>query len=81
MDWVRLMRRPGSMWSLETFGRQRLSKYFFMRDFMYSEISGFHGIPNVPDTPDLVLENGRAFCEALMDPLEETFGRIAVRSG
>jgi len=23
----------------------------------------------------------RAFCEALLDPLEETFGRVAVRSG
>ncbi|MEM7520975.1 MAG: hypothetical protein AAF307_08045 [Pseudomonadota bacterium] len=69
------------MWSLETFGRQRLSRYFFMRDFMYSEINGFHGVPNVPENPDLVLENGRAFCQALLDPLEETFGRIAVRSG
>lgn len=75
------MRKPASMWSLETFGRQRLSRYFFMRDFMYSEISGFHGRPNVPENPDLVLENGRAFCTALMDPLEETFGRVAVRSG
>ncbi|MBD3662767.1 hypothetical protein H9Q16_02420 [Sulfitobacter sp. TSTF-M16] len=69
------------MWSLETFGRQRLSKHFFMRDFMYSEINGFHGVPNVPETPDLVLENGRAFCTELLDPLEETFGRVAVRSG
>ena len=75
------MRKPASMWSLETFGRQRLSRYFFMRDFMYSEISGFHGIPNIPENPDLVLENGRAFCTTLLDPLEETFGRIAVRSG
>ena len=75
------MRKPASMWSLETFGRQRLSRYFFMRDFMYSEISGFHGRPNIPENPDLALENGRAFCAALMDPLEETFGRIGVRSG
>lgn len=75
------MRSPRSMWSLETFGRQRLSQYFFMRDFMYSEINGFHGIPNVPPDPELTLENGRAFCSLLMDPLEETFGRVAVRSG
>lgn len=75
------MRKPASMWSLETFGRQRLSQYYFMRDFMYSEISGFHGRANVPESPKLVLENGRKFCAALMDPLEETFGRIAVRSG
>ena len=75
------MRAPRSMWSLETFGRVRLSKYFYMRDFLYSEISGFHGIPNVPENPDLAIENGRAFCESLLDPLEETFGRVAVRSG
>ncbi len=75
------MRKPASMWSLETFGRVRLSKYFYMRDFMYSEISGFHGRPNLPESPDLVIENGRAFCAALLDPLEETFGRVAVRSG
>ena len=75
------MRQPRSMWSLETFGRQRLSKHFYMRDFMYSEINGFHGVQNVPMQPDLVLENGRQFCTQLLDPLEETFGRIAVRSG
>ncbi|UWR13181.1 hypothetical protein [Sulfitobacter mediterraneus] len=69
------------MWSLETFGRVRLSKYFYMRDFMYSEISGFHGVPNVPENPDLVIENGKAFCRSLLDPLEQTFGRVAVRSG
>ncbi|MEP3639107.1 MAG: hypothetical protein ABJN14_17805 [Paracoccaceae bacterium] len=69
------------MWSLETFGRVRLSKYFYMRDFLYSEISNFHGVQNLPDDPDLVIENGKAFCTQLLDPLEETFGRIAVRSG
>lgn len=75
------MRKPASMWSLETFGRVRLSKYFYMREFMYSEISGFHGRPNIPENPDLVIENGRAFCTTLLDPLEETFGRVALRSG
>ncbi len=75
------MRKPASMWSLETFGRVRLSTHFFMRDFLYSEISGFHGIPNIPENPDLAIENGRNFCTALLDPLEETFGRVAVRSG
>jgi hypothetical protein len=69
------------MWSLETFGRVRLSRYFYMRDFMYSEINGFHGVPNVPPEPDLAVENGRQFCTMLLDPLEETFGRVAVRSG
>ena len=75
------MRRPASMWSLESFGRTRLSKHFFMRDFLFSEISAFHGVPNIPERPDLAIKNGRAFCASLLDPLEETFGRIAVRSG
>ncbi len=69
------------MWSLETLGRVRLSPHFYLRDFLYSEISGFHGIPNIPENPDLVIEHGRALCTQLLDPLEETFGRIAVRSG
>lgn len=75
------MRRPGSMWSLETLGRVRLSRHFFMRDFLYSEIGSFHEIQNIPDFPDLAIKTGRAFCETLLDPLEETFGRVAVRSG
>lgn len=75
------MRRPGSMWSLETLGRVRLSRHFFMRDFLYSEIANFHRLQNIPEHPDLAIQTGRAFCEALMDPLEETFGRVAVRSG
>ncbi|AXI48943.1 hypothetical protein C1J03_16265 [Sulfitobacter sp. SK012] len=69
------------MWSLETLGRVRLSKHFYMRDFLMSEISAFHGIPNIPDDPDLAIEHGRALCTQLLDPLEETFGRIGVRSG
>ena len=75
------MRRPRSMWSLETLGRERLSRHFYMRDFLYSEIGNFHARPNIPDDPDLALARGRAFAETLLDPLEETFGRIAVRSG
>lgn len=75
------MRKPASMWSLETLGRVRLSKHFYMRDFLMSEISAFHGIPNIPDVPDLAIERGRALCTHLLDPLEETFGRIAIRSG
>lgn len=75
------MRKPRSMWSLETLGRVRLSRHFYMRDFLMSEISAFYGIPNVPDDPDLAIARGRQLCEELLDPLEETFGRIAIRSG
>lgn len=75
------MRSPRSMWSLEKFGRVRLSKHFYMRDFLMSEISAFHGIPNIPDEPDKAIEYGTRLCENLLDPLEETFGRVAIRSG
>ncbi len=75
------MKSPKSMWSLETLGRVRLSRHFFMRDFLYSEIGSFYRIPNIPEHPDLAISNGRKLCEMLLDPLEETFGRIAIRSG
>ena len=75
------MRVPRTMWSLETLGRVRLSKYFYMREFLYSEIGNIHQIPNIPENPDLAIERGRAFCTTILDPLEETFGRVAVRSG
>jgi len=75
------MRRPGSMWSLETLGRTRLSKYYFMRDFLYSEIADFHGLQNFPDDPDLAIEAGCGLCVNLLDPLVETFGAVTIRSG
>jgi hypothetical protein len=51
-----------------------------MRDFLYSEISNFYGVPNIPRHPDLAIENGRRLCEELLEPLQATFGRVAVRS-
>ncbi|MCA8884306.1 MAG: hypothetical protein KDA50_11270 [Rhodobacteraceae bacterium] len=74
------MRRIGSVKGLEAFGRTRLSRHFFMRDFLYSEIAGFHGMPNLPDDPDLAVAAGRRLCTDLLDPLVETFGPIHVRS-
>lgn len=75
------MKKPTSVTALEDLGRVRLSKSFFMRDFLHSEIASFHGIPNIPDDPDLAIEAGRKLCEELLEPLQEAFGRIAVRSG
>jgi len=75
------LRQPKSMRGLEDFGRTRLSASFFMRDFMFSEIAGFYGIPNIPRDPNLAIEAGRHLCETLLEPLQATFGRIAVRSG
>lgn len=74
------MKRPASMRSLEDLGRVRLSKHFFMRDFLYSEIGNIHRLQNIPENPDIAIKNGRGLCENLLDPLEETFGRIAIRS-
>lgn len=38
------MRKPVSVMSLTNFGRERLSKSFFMRDFLFSEIADWRGI-------------------------------------
>jgi hypothetical protein len=73
------MRKPGSMRGLEDLGRVRLSASFYLRDFLYSEIANFHGIPNMPDNPDLAIDAGRRLCEVLLEPLQATFGRVAVR--
>ena len=69
------------MRGLEELGRVRLSPHFYLRDFLHSEITAFHGVQNIPDDPDLVIAHGKALCRQLLDPLEETFGRLAVRSG
>ena len=75
------MRRPRSMRALEDLGRVRLSKHFYMRDFLYSDIGNIHQLQNIPDDPELAINAGRNLCEELLDPLQETFGRIAIRSG
>lgn len=74
------MRKPESVKGLEELGRFRLSKNFFMRDFLYSEIANFHCIRNIPENPDLAIEVGKRLCEELLEPLQATFGRISIRS-
>ncbi len=75
------MRKPNSMKGLEDLGRARLSKNFFFRDFLHSEIADFYRIPNIPDDPDLSIEAGSRLCEELLEPLQATFGRLHIRSG
>ena len=75
------MKKPTSVKRLEDLGRVQLSKNFFMRDFMYSEISQIEKIPNIPDYPDLAIEAGTNLCSKLLDPIERQFGRVSVRSG
>ncbi|MFP6850932.1 MAG: peptidase M15 [Pseudomonas sp.] len=74
------MNKPTTVRALEELGRVRLSKNFFMRDFLYSEISQIEGIPNIPDYPERAIEAGQKLCEDLLEPLQARFGRIAVRS-
>jgi hypothetical protein len=69
------------MKGLEDLGRVRLSPNFFFRDFLYSEIANFYGIPNIPENPALAVEAGSQLCCKLLEPLQKTFGRIGVRSG
>ena len=66
--------------ALDAFGRQRLSKHYFMRDFLYSEIAGAHGIANVPDNAELAVKSGTALCRNLLEPLRHVFGHITIRS-
>ncbi len=74
------MRKLRSVKALEELGRTRLSQSFFMRDFLYSEIASLHGLSNIPDDPELAIEAGRHLSEKLLEPLNATFGRIAIRS-
>jgi hypothetical protein len=64
----------------EEFSRTRLSKSFFMRDFLFSEIAAIEGLSNLPDDPKLAIVAGRGLCENLLEPLQATFGRLAIRS-
>lgn len=74
------MKSPVSVKTLEEFGRIQLSQSFFMRDFLYSEISQIEKIPNIPDDPDLAIAAGRALCENVLEPIQDALGRIAIRS-
>jgi hypothetical protein len=51
-----------------------------MRDFLYSEIAAITGMRNLPDDADLAIAAGRNLCEHLLEPLQATFGRLAIRS-
>ena len=75
------MRKPDSMRGLENLGRVRLSRNFFLRDFLYSEIANFYGVPNIPEDPELAIATGRKLCETLLEPLQATFGRLGISSG
>lgn len=74
------MKQPTTVQALTDFGRVRLSKTFFMRDFLFSDIASVHGFNNVPDNPDRAITAGTRLCEDLLEPLQDRFGRVAIRS-
>ena len=74
------MKKPQSVAKLVELGRARLSPSFFMRDFLYSDIAAIHGLSNIPDDPDLAVAAGTRLCEELLEPLQDAFGRVAIRS-
>ena len=74
------MKPPESVKTLEDFGRIQLSNSFFMRDFLYSEISQIERIPNIPDDPELAILAGKSLCKNVLEPIQEQLGRISIRS-
>ena len=74
------MKKPGSVTTLTELGRVRLSEHFFMRDMLYSEIANMHGMPNIPDYPDLAIEAGTNLCQKVLEPIYKVFGGVTVRS-
>lgn len=75
------MTTPQSVRTAEDIGRIRLSPSFFMRDFLYSEIAVIECFRNFPNDPELAVAAGSKLCTELLEPLQSTFGRIAIRSG
>jgi hypothetical protein len=74
------LKPPMSVRAAEEFSRVRLSQSFFMRDFLFSEIASIERMSNLPDDPKLAIQAGRGLCENLLEPLQGTFGRLAIRS-
>ena len=74
---------PQSYSGLDRLGRIPLSESFHLREFLYSEIAVHHGLRNVPDVGRVqdAVRAGTQLCEQLLEPLQEVFGRIHVRSG
>ena len=73
-------RRITSYDTLEKLGRVRLSDNFFMREFLYSSIGDWYGLPNYPEDPQMAVEAGTKLCRELLEPLRAKFGHVTLRS-
>jgi hypothetical protein len=72
---------PSTYAGLDRLGRVSLSKSFHMREFLYSEVAVHLALRNVPENVDAAVHAGRQLCERLLEPLQDAFGRVHVRSG
>ncbi len=66
--------------TLEKLGRTRLSRNFFLRDFLHSEIAVIEGMINIPDNPKIAIEAGTGLCENILEPMQQALGKISIRS-
>ena len=66
--------------SLDEFARTRLSNSFFMRDFLFSETAATLGLLNIPTDKELAISAGKGLCENVLEPIQNVWGRIHVRS-
>ena len=74
------MNQLATVEALTELGRVRLSKNFFMRDMLYSEVSNVHGIPNIPEDFELAVAVGKKLCTEILEPLHDRFGHVSIRS-
>lgn len=65
---------------LEEFGRTQLSKHFSMREMLHSEIAQINGMLNAPNDPELAVYAGSQLCKKILEPIQESWGRITIRS-
>ncbi|WP_220347574.1 peptidase M15 [Thalassotalea euphylliae] len=65
---------------LDTITRTRLSANFFLRDFLFSETAVLHGVNNIPDDIELAIAAGSQLCEQVLEPIQQAWGRIHIRS-
>lgn len=65
----------------EALGRQRLSKNFILRDFLFSTDAAALGMSNFPEDPAMVIRSGRELCERLLEPILAHFGKFSITYG
>lgn len=51
-----------------------------MREFLYSSIGDWYGLPNYPEDPKLAIEAGTNLCQELLEPIKAKFGHVSIRS-